>query len=162
MRYHIVYKTTNLANLSIYVGKHSCHRTDCDYMGSGKRLSLAICKYGIENFERENIAVFETEEEAYEEEARIVTPDFIARPDTYNIKCGGRGNRKKKFNGIYHTPFNEEPIRFLIDRLVKSGKDWNYISAFLNDIDVKFKNGALISPESVSRGYRDMNFLGLV
>ena len=49
----IVYKTTNLLNSKIYVGK------DCNnnprYFGSGKLLLLAVKKYGRVNFKKETL-----------------------------------------------------------------------------------------------------------
>ncbi len=44
----IIYKTTNLVNQKFYVGKDT--HNNPNYYGSGKRLKLAIQKYGIENF----------------------------------------------------------------------------------------------------------------
>ena len=40
----IIYKTTNLINKKIYVGKDK--KENPNYFGSGKILSLAIKKYG--------------------------------------------------------------------------------------------------------------------
>ena len=48
----IVYKTTNLINGKIYVGKYEGNREN--YLGSGYILKKAIKKYGRENFKREN------------------------------------------------------------------------------------------------------------
>ena len=49
----IIYKTTNLINGKIYVGKDS--KNNNNYLGSGKILNLAINKYGIENFKKETL-----------------------------------------------------------------------------------------------------------
>ncbi len=51
--YFIIYKTINLINQKFYIGKHaqSCDPYQFDgYLGSGKRLNLAIRKYGRANF----------------------------------------------------------------------------------------------------------------
>jgi len=101
--YHIVYKTTNLINEKIYIGVHSTKDLDDGYFGSGKVLTRAICKYGIENFKREVLELFESNEEAYEKEAKLVDDDFINRKDTYNIATGGKGGfstEVKKLGGI--------------------------------------------------------------
>ena len=45
----IIYRTTNLINQKFYVGKDT--HNNPNYYGSGKRLKLAIKKYGIENFQ---------------------------------------------------------------------------------------------------------------
>lgn len=49
----IVYKTTNLINNKIYVGKDS--KNNPKYYGSGRILLLAIKKYGKDNFKKEII-----------------------------------------------------------------------------------------------------------
>lgn len=101
----IVYKTTNLINGKIYVG---VHRTNPDiedgYIGMGvskrdrkknkKGFPRAVEKYGYENFKREILATFpdteEGEKAAFDMEEEIVTPEFVKRPDTYNLVPGGR------------------------------------------------------------------------
>jgi hypothetical protein len=47
----IIYKTTNLINNKIYIGKDRYNNPA--YMGSGRNLKLAVKKYGKENFVKE-------------------------------------------------------------------------------------------------------------
>jgi hypothetical protein len=54
----IIYKTTNLVNQKFYVGKDT--NNNPNYYGSGKRLKLAIKKYGIVNFKKETLEVCNT------------------------------------------------------------------------------------------------------
>lgn len=89
--YFTVYQTTNLINGKIYIGMHKTRNLDDDYLGSGKVLNQAIKKYGRKNFKREILFLFHTEEEMRQKEAEIVTLAFIARKDTYNLTCGGKG-----------------------------------------------------------------------
>lgn len=89
--YHLIYMIVNKINNKIYIGKHTTKNPYDNYMGSGKTLKAAIKKYCSENFEKVIIDCLSTENEAYLKEAEIVTPDFIARADTYNLKCGGKG-----------------------------------------------------------------------
>ena len=50
-----IYQITNLTNGKIYVGKHKSekHPDENGYYGSGKQITAAIRKYGIENFKKE-------------------------------------------------------------------------------------------------------------
>ena len=51
----IVYKTTNLLNGKVYIGKHETYDINDDYLGSGKILKYALKKYGSINFKKEII-----------------------------------------------------------------------------------------------------------
>lgn len=107
---YIVYKTTCLINLEIYVGVHSTYDLDNDcYFGSGKYLLASLNKYGIWNFEREVLYIYHSEKVAYAREKYIVSHEFLEREDTMNLKLGGYGGwacfrgslgRKKRDNTI--------------------------------------------------------------
>ena len=89
---NILYKTTNLVNGKIYIGIHSQSTDNFDgYLGSGQNLKMAIDKYGIDNFTRETIAVYDTWNEARTAEREIVTEEFCKCGNTYNISVGGQG-----------------------------------------------------------------------
>lgn len=89
--YYTVYKITNLLNNKIYIGKHQTENLDDGYMGSGKHLIRAQTKYGKENFKKEILFVFGTEQEMNAKESELVTEEFCSREDTYNICVGGKG-----------------------------------------------------------------------
>lgn len=89
--YYIIYKTTNNINNKIYIGKHKTADVNDSYLGSGKILKRAIKKYGIENFSKEILFVFDNEQEMNDKEAAIVTEDFINDNNVYNLCSGGRG-----------------------------------------------------------------------
>jgi hypothetical protein len=60
-------------------------------MGSGKHLTRARKKYGDQSFTKEILFTFATEAEMNTKERELVTSDFCARKDTYNICEGGKG-----------------------------------------------------------------------
>ncbi len=60
-------------------------------MGSGKLVTKAIAKHGLENFRKHIIKEFDTSEEAFEFEKSIVTEEFVADKNTYNLVEGGFG-----------------------------------------------------------------------
>ena len=90
--HYLVYKLTNLVNGKIYIGCHMTKDVNDDYMGSGRRLSYAKKKYGIENFKKEILSAHETPEEMLAEEARLVNEEFLGRDDVYNLTVGGKGS----------------------------------------------------------------------
>jgi hypothetical protein len=87
--YYTIYKITNQLNGKCYVGKHQTNNLNDGYMGSGKLIKRAIAKYGIENFSKEMLYVFQTEDEMNEKEAEIVTEEFCKT--SYNLCKGGQG-----------------------------------------------------------------------
>jgi len=88
---YTVYKITNKIDGKIYIGKHQTKDLNDGYMGSGKLISRAIQKYGIENFEKEILFQFDNEADMNEKEAELVSEEFCMREDTYNLCPGGHG-----------------------------------------------------------------------
>lgn len=86
-----LYQITNLINNKIYIGVHKTDNIDDGYMGSGKVIKSALAKYGIENFKKDVLELFDTYEAALLKEAEIVTDEFLLRPDVYNLRRGGFG-----------------------------------------------------------------------
>lgn len=104
-----IYKTTNLINGMIYVGK--CEKDRPNYFGSGIHLKYAIKKYGKENFVREIIADNINDKELLGELEKYWIGYYDARnPEIgYNIAEGGdfgsidmRGENSGMF-GKHHT-----------------------------------------------------------
>lgn len=90
--YHLVYKITNMITGRYYIGKHSTKNPDDKYMGSSKALKEDVDFYGYENFQKIILLEAESEEEALEYEAKLVTTEMINNPRTYNQTLGGRGS----------------------------------------------------------------------
>lgn len=91
--YYYIYQITNLTNDKIYVGKHKSTKDPFEngYYGSGKQITAAIKKYGVENFKKEVLHYCKDGDEMAVKELEIVTEDFVKRPDTYNMHKGGYG-----------------------------------------------------------------------
>lgn len=84
----IIYKTTNLINKKFYIGKDT--KNNPKYFGSGKKLKLAIKKYGIENFIKEIVEICDNLEQLNERE-KFWIKELNAINEGYNISLGGDG-----------------------------------------------------------------------
>lgn len=100
----IIYKTTNLINGKIYIGK--AIEKSSGYLGSGKILKLAIKKYGRDNFKRETIDRAANLKDQREKEIYWIDFYNSRNPEIgYNITPGGEG-----FHGS-HTEKTKEKLR---------------------------------------------------
>ncbi|AHJ86989.1 putative Seg-like homing DNA endonuclease [Salmonella phage STP4-a] len=96
---YTVYKVTNLVNNKIYIGVHKTNNPYDSYMGSGKFIMKAHRKYGLHNFKKEILYVYDTKNDyedmvlAFKKEEELVTEDFIKLSTNYNAVIGGIGCR---------------------------------------------------------------------
>lgn len=106
-----VYRITNLINQKEYVGVHTTSNLDDGYMGSGIAIMRAVKKHGVKNFRKEIIQFFDSESEAYDYELRIVSEEYVAREDTYNMTLGGKKPPARK--GVKLDEETKERFRIL-------------------------------------------------
>lgn len=85
--FYTVYKVTNTINGKYYIGKHQTKDLNDGYMGSGINIKRAIKKYGIDNFQKEILFVFNDETSMNAKEKELVNLDEMS----YNICPGGKG-----------------------------------------------------------------------
>jgi group I intron endonuclease len=86
----VVYKTTNLTNGKIYVGKDEFNNPS--YLGSGYVLRLALEKYGKENFKKEVLEECSNRHELCNREKHWINQLNALDPNIgYNIAEGGTG-----------------------------------------------------------------------
>jgi group I intron endonuclease len=111
--FYLIYKITNLINGKIYIGSHKTMDVNDSYMGSGKYLIRAQRKYGIENFTKEILFIFDDPIKMYEKEAELVNDDFLSEASTYNLKRGG-------FGGFDYI--NSRPEQFITKKRLASLK----------------------------------------
>lgn len=110
----VVYKTTNMVNGKIYVGKYEGDRES--YLGSGYILKKAIKKYGKENFKREIIERCNSIKELIEKEKYwIKTLDCTNPKIGYNVAEGGTG-------GNTYLGKSEEEMIEIKRKISESGK----------------------------------------
>jgi nitrogen regulatory protein PII-like uncharacterized protein len=90
---YTIYQITNLVDGKFYVGMHQTKNLNDGYMGSGKLVSRAIKKYGVENFKKEILWLCSSYEEMKEFEKGVITEEFLEqnKGKIYNLLVGGMG-----------------------------------------------------------------------
>lgn len=113
MRFDLIYKTTNLINEKIYVGRHVQYDTSAfdGYLGSGVLITRAIEKYGEENFVREIIENVTHADIVNEREIFwIAELSATDRNIGYNIFPGGGGFTTDYMENMWRDPEIREKI----------------------------------------------------
>ena len=152
-----VYKITNSINGKWYIGKRR-HKNpyEDDYMGSGKLIKLAIKKYGKDNFTKEIIDIFDTDEEAALLESILVTKESLCSM-SYNMHEGGLGGfAHLNDGGISHKERCKKASSLVKNRhkIIDEGIEYRFNSE-TSLIARKIKNKDMeINPEKYQNIYK--------
>lgn len=108
--YGYIYKTTNLINNKVYIGKKESSSYVPSYLGSGKLIRKAIAKYGVENFKNEIVDVASNKEELNQKERYYISLyKEQYKNSCYNIATGGDGgNVIEHWTGDDREAFSEK------------------------------------------------------
>ena len=85
--FYTVYKITNNLNDKFYIGMHKTENLEDGYMGSGKIIQRVIKKYGVENFTKNILHIFDNEIDMRDKEKELV----VISEQSYNLCPGGQG-----------------------------------------------------------------------
>lgn len=108
-----IYKTTNLINGKIYIGKttRTCEYSKENYMGSGTYIQMAFKKYGKENFKKEILEYADNKQDLSKLESKYISEHNSADMSIgYNILTEGT---EDVISGTkwYYNPETNEAIR---------------------------------------------------
>lgn len=145
MIHYYLYRITNKLNGKIYVGVHKTDNLNDGYMGSGKKIINAIKKHGVENFQKEILEYFDSTEQMYNREKEVVTAEFVARADTYNLMGGGWG-------GELTVESNEQKKKTMAERKVSQGEKNSQFGTMW--ITNGLVNKKIPKTDSLPRGFR--------
>ena len=153
--FYYLYRITNLVNNKIYVGVHKTPNLNDGYMGSGKVILRTIKKHGTNNFKKEILEQFDCAEAMFAREKEVVTEEFLARDDVYNLRRGGNGgfdhiNRNKES----HKKFASKGGKITATRYDSPFKDlqWRQKFSAMNNPDiVRDLCRRANSPESIAK-----------
>lgn len=141
MFYYYLYEIRNNLTGHIYVGVHKTKNMNDGYMGSGKLIKRVLAKYGVENFTKTILETFSNSHDMYTREKEIVTQEFLARDDVYNLSRGGHGgwdyihengltNKNKSLDSFYKE-FSKKGNQKHIEML---NNDENYRNKWLTKV----------------------------
>lgn len=118
----IIYKTTNIVNGKIYIGRQL--HTNPTYIGSGTILHRAIKKYGINNFKKEIIEHCSSLSDLNEKEKFWIEKlNSTNKNIGYNIMIGGQGGNTFNYkSGPKNARFGITPDQKTRDAVAKANK----------------------------------------
>jgi hypothetical protein len=147
-KFNYFYRVENLINGKFYFGVHSTNNLEDKYLGSGKRISYAIKKYGKNNFQKEILESFETFKKALDYEEFIVSEELLKDPSCYNLMKGGKGGNNGRGEEWYKQHCSEAGKNCMKDPIYreifikKQRENWKNISIHTGFKDKKHSEEA--------------------
>ena len=83
-------------------------------------MTRAIKKYGKDNFQKEVLFIFDTEEEMNQKEQELVTEELVNNPLCYNIMLGGEGGDTWTLSGKRHSNETKKKISERVRKHLKA------------------------------------------
>lgn len=158
--YYTIYKILDNINGKYYIGKHQTENLEDGYMGSGKLITRAIKKYGVENFTKEILFIFNSEQEMNDKEKELVTEKLVSDKKCYNVGIGGEGG--PHFKGKKHSEETIAIIRKTSHNYTLSDKSRKMISenskkrhAYGENIGMWGKKHSEETKEKIRKALRD-------
>jgi len=161
----VIYKTTNLINGKIYIGKRVFNSEKfykTKYYGSGTLLKQSIIKYGIENFTRE---VIEEVDNEFLDEREIYWISVFESNNLdigYNLTIGGNSRQGRKIGSMSNE--TKQKISESVANYIKENghpfKNKSHTEETKQKISNKLK-GISLSPERSKKaadGHRGMKY----
>lgn len=124
--YYTIYKVINKITGKYYIGKHQTTNLNDDYLGSGKLIRQSIKKHGKDNFQKEILFIFDSEEEMNAKEKELVNENLVLNEKCYNVGIGGEGG--PHFKGKTHSPETIDIIKKTSHNYILSEKSRKLIS----------------------------------
>ena len=111
-KYGVIYKITNKINNKCYIGQTTCtiSKRWNEHCCSNKKtvISLAIKKYGKDNFIIEELGWASDQKSIDDLETNLIKSHNTLSPNGYNIKLGGNGKGKLPPYKVPHYPKNRK------------------------------------------------------
>lgn len=119
--YYIIYEVTNTINGKKYIGKHQTNNLNDSYMGSGILILQAIKKYGVKNFIKRILFVFDNKEDMNKKEIELITEEIVNSDNYYNIGLGGQGS--PMFKGRNHTEITKNKLSEIAKNISEESRE---------------------------------------